>query len=51
MQAIALGFHMRLLDLGGGFTGRFDSEGNVLSMKVRTAAVSTVDLCSRALYY
>ncbi|KAG5190941.1 hypothetical protein JKP88DRAFT_251889 [Tribonema minus] len=32
-QATALGFHMRLLDLGGGFTGRFDSEGNILSMK------------------
>lgn len=31
-EATAMGFHMRLLDLGGGFTGRFDSDGNVQSM-------------------
>lgn len=33
-KAEAAGFkNMHLLDIGGGFTGRFDSEGNVLSMK------------------
>ncbi|GFR47866.1 hypothetical protein Agub_g9675, partial [Astrephomene gubernaculifera] len=29
-QATALGYHMELLDIGGGFTGRFDSAGNVM---------------------
>ncbi|PNG66935.1 Ornithine decarboxylase, partial [Tetrabaena socialis] len=29
-DAQALGFHMELLDIGGGFTGRFDAGGNVM---------------------
>lgn len=29
-QALALGFDMELLDIGGGFTGRFDAHGNVM---------------------
>lgn len=29
-QATALGFDMELLDIGGGFTGRFDAHGNVM---------------------
>eukprot|EP00052_Salpingoeca_macrocollata_P011590 m.89441 g.89441 ORF g.89441 m.89441 type:complete len:510 (-) comp18121_c1_seq1:128-1657(-) len=32
-KAERLGFDMRLLDLGGGFTGRFDSSGCVVSMQ------------------
>jgi hypothetical protein len=43
LQAEAMGFSMRLLDLGGGFTGRFDSEGNILSMKVCTD--TTLNYC------
>jgi ornithine decarboxylase len=29
-QAEAMGFSMELLDIGGGFTGRFDEAGNVM---------------------
>ena len=29
-SAIELGFDMQLLDIGGGFTGHFDSHGNVM---------------------
>ena len=25
-----MGFHMELLDIGGGFTGHFDGQGNVM---------------------
>jgi ornithine decarboxylase len=29
-MAELMGFHMELLDIGGGFAGQFDAQGNVV---------------------
>ncbi len=35
-EAASLGFHMELLDIGGGFTGHFDECGNVMFGEIAT---------------
>ena len=41
-QARALGFSMELLDIGGGFTGHFDSHGNVMFGEIANAINAAV---------
>lgn len=41
-QAEALGFHMELLDIGGGFTGHFDTMGNVMFGDIANAINAAV---------
>lgn len=43
-KAEQLGFqHMTLLDIGGGFTGRFDADGSVISMKPGAPIPTTIN--------
>jgi ornithine decarboxylase len=41
-KARALGFNMELLDIGGGFTGHFDSHGNVMFGEIANAINAAV---------
>lgn len=41
-QAEALGYDMELLDIGGGFTGQFDSHGNVMFGDIAHAINSAI---------
>jgi ornithine decarboxylase len=42
-MAELLGFHMELLDIGGGFTGTFDTQGNVMFGDIAAAINAALD--------
>ena len=44
-----MGFHMEVLDIGGGFTGHFDERGHVIFGEIASTTLSRVTI--PILYY